>query len=828
GSGSLRVTLSNPRFSGGSSGFIRIGTADAATTVNYATQPEFSITYPGAPRNYNFIEGRTYQFPVILSQPPPAGRTLSVRWAVQAPEMPGSATAQLIGVSAADFCDASGAPAEAMPSGRLRFAGGTQRRTVTLRFCADGLLEPVEGFHLTLSEPAPVNLVRITGPDGGRQTLNLRLESAEAPGVRLPERLDVTEGGSVDFTITFTGGEPGPNAFLTHRPSALPGVAANEAGERPAPFNLPPPFDAGGGTVAITSNPFVIALQFPDDDLNEAAEGWQIGINFANIGHSTTYQVPVRVADNDPLTFTLQGPDPATVREGQNAVFTIQAAGGRPGPFNYAFTYSIIGGADFADYAGATGVHTTTANAFAATSRITLNILADRVAEGAENLTVVLTSVEAAGGGAVDLGEAEDLSATVTIAASGQSSHGVSLSSAAASVREGQSALFTVTRSGPALGGDDAIPINWAVAHGGRPGVRATDSLDFTGATSGSVVFNADHPATRSFSVAIQGVEAVLEGDEAFTVALSASPSTLSNAGGVTLGAPLGVLVRDESHKHMALGVQGPGAAEFDEGDSIPLTVQLQRNGDAYAGRTLTTEIPLRIAYTGRTTYGLAGDGDPIADVYDDHPANGRVMIPAGGNRAVVTLRIVENLLNEPVRQLRLSFRFADPAERHAAQLGWAPNIPGAGGYNIDYRIVDNDPLRAEWASTAVVQAVEGGEALLPVRFTSGGGAAASVAQVNLPYTVTASAGRVGVAPLWRDPGGGVLSVRAGATGGVIRLTLPAVPADSGDGLISVVLGAPTLTTPPSRRAGLPMPVATHDPAPARIRVRYLPDAAPR
>ncbi|MDD9856984.1 MAG: hypothetical protein OXU96_02875, partial [Gammaproteobacteria bacterium] len=826
GSGGLRVTLSNPRFSG-ATGFIIIdpGGASADTTVNYTAQIQSEFTLSTAPGAATFTEGRTYRFPVTLSQPPPAGASLSVGWAVQTGATPGSATAQLIGVSAADFCDAAGAPLRQLPSGRLRFADGAQQQNVLLRPCADSQLEPVEEFRLVISAPAPAHLAVIAAASS--QTL--RLNGAETPGVQLPARLDAAEGGRADLTITFTGGDPGPNAYLTHRPLALAGVAANEVAERPAPFNLPPPFEAG--TLVVTSNPFTIPLQFPDDNINEATEGWQIQITFANIGHATTYRVPVRVADNDPLTFTLQAPNPATVVEGGDAVFAIQAAGGAPGPFGYEFTYLVLGDADSSDYT-APGLHTTTAGAFDATARIVLNILPDGVAEGAERLTVVLTSASAtAGAGRVVLGEAEDLTASVTIAASAAGGHAVSLSApASGSVTEGQSAQFTVTRSGPALGSGQAITVNWALAHGGiggRPGVRATTSADFTGPTSGSVTFDAANPTTRRFSIATQGVEAALEGDEAFTVALSASQATLSALGGVILSAPVEVTLSDESHRHMVLAVQGPSATEFSENDTIPLTVQLQRSGNAYAGRALVAEIPLRIVYTGRATYGLARAGDPVPNVYDDHPANGRLTIPAGGDQAAATLRIVENRLNEPVRQLRLNFRL-DPADRRSTPLGWATSAAGAPGYNIDYRIADNDPLRAEWASTADVQAVEGGEALLPVHFTSGGGAAASVAQVNLPYTVTASAGRVGVAPLWRDPGGGVLSVRAGATGGVIRLTLPAVPADSGDGLISVALGAPVLTTPPSRRAGLPMPVATHDPAPARIRVRYLPDAAPR
>ncbi|MDD9875269.1 MAG: hypothetical protein OXU22_07025, partial [Gammaproteobacteria bacterium] len=605
GSGGLRVTLSNPRFSG-ATGFIIIdpGGASADTTVNYTAQTQSEFTLSTAPGAATFTEGREYRFPVTLSQPPPPGASLSVGWAVQTGATPGSATAQLIGVSAADFCDAAGAPLRQLPSGRLRFADGAQQQNVLLRPCADSQLEPVEEFRLVISAPAPAHLAVIAAASS--QTL--RLNGAETPGVSLPARLDAAEGGRADLTITFTGGDPGPNAYLTHRPLALAGVAANEVAERPAPFNLPPPFEAG--TLVVTSNPFTIPLQFPDDNINEATEGWQIQITFANIGHATTYRVPVRVADNDPLTFTLQAPNPATVVEGGDAVFAIQAAGGAPGPFGYEFTYLVLGDADSSDYT-APGLHTTTAGAFDATARIVLNILPDGVAEGAERLTVVLTSASAtAGAGRVVLGEAEDLTASVTIAASAAGGHAVSLSApASGSVTEGQSAQFTVTRSGPALGSGQAITVNWALAHGGiggRPGVRATTSADFTGPTSGSVTFDAANPTTRRFSIATQGVEAALEGDEAFTVALSASQATLSALGGVILSAPVEVTLSDESHRHMVLAVQGPSATEFSENDTIPLTVQLQRSGNAYAGRALVAEIPLRIVYTGRAPYGLA------------------------------------------------------------------------------------------------------------------------------------------------------------------------------------------------------------------------------
>ncbi|MDD9850618.1 MAG: hypothetical protein OXU94_02475, partial [Gammaproteobacteria bacterium] len=831
GSGSLTVTLRNQRLAGGTLGISTRAIAPATVTVNYTAQPEFAAAHPGAPRAWHFTEGRAYDFPVTLSAAAPPGETYSVRWAVQTDDAPASGGAQLFSAAPADFCDAAGAPLARLPGGMLRFAGAVQRQTVTLRFCADGVLEPTEEFRLTLSEPGPVNAVRIAGGEGSRQSLHLRVDSAETPGVEVPERLEVSEGGSANLTVTFSGGALPPGAYLIVTPAALAGVAALSAAERPAAFAR------AGAVIPAAANPLVIPLVFPDDTANEAEEGAQFTLAFGGMAQLPAQTVAIRVADNDPLRVTIAAPSPATVNEGETAEFTVTVAGGAPGA-DLTVDYSLSGAAEAADYRDPGG-GSLTIPAGEVSGRIAVHPAADRAAEAAEDLTVTLDSVAGGGGGTVQLGDAAATAATATIAASTTAAHAFRLSVSAARITEGGGAQFTVTRSGAALGATDQITLNWALAHGGSPAARATDATDFTGATSGQVVFNTANPATRQFTVSTQGVEAVLEGDEAFTVTLSASPSTLSGFGGVQLdAAAMVVTVADNSPNHMRLGLDPLTGTQISEGTELALTVELLPIGNEYVGRTLSAGFPLRIAYTALVRYRGSQTsplGPHLPDVFDDYPVNGIVVIPPGSDRAATTLRIVDNRLNEPFRQLLLHFRHADAGAAGAPLALWGTN-PSARSdlYELEFNISDNDPLTAAFADTSVVQAVEGGAVALPVRLN--GAAAGSVYLANIPYAVTSVAGVAGVAPLWEDPGGGVLQIQPGDTTGVIHLELPAGPADSGDGSIRVTLGTPQLATPPARSASLPSgqfgrgldAVAAADSTPAQIRVRYLPAAAPR
>ncbi|MCY4244156.1 MAG: hypothetical protein OXE47_02295, partial [Gammaproteobacteria bacterium] len=849
GSGRLTLDLGIPEhlaLGASSRNYINlINNPDAATvTVNYTAQPEFSVARPGgASATWPLTEGRPYDFPVTLNRPPPLGETLSVRWAFHADDTV-LASRVLRSVSAADFCDPAGRPLASMPSGTLEFAArpAVLRQNIRVHFCADNLLEAEERLRLVLSEPAPPNLARIGGEDGGRQTLRLRLQGAETPGMEVtPARLEVTEGGSAQVTVTFTGGELGPHVIMSGTRLAIADAIAPLDDELPQVRGL----TRNNFVAEVTSNPFVIPLDFPDDTLNEPTEAirWQLEVGSISGNVTLRGSVDIHIVDNDALTVTLDAPEPATVREGQIAEFTVQVSGGLVPAANMVLRYALSGDADAADTtdigAGQLILAPFVLGADTGRFRLPIAITADQAMESAEDLTVTLTAVEPSVAGVVALGAADDITATVTIAASGAARHAVTLSGPTL-IQEGQTPRFTVTHSGPALAEQDTFTINWNLAHGGRPATRSTNAADFASATSGSVTFDADNPGPHEFTVATAGGlnqgDTLLEGDESFTVALSASPTTLAGFGGIELGAPAVVQLSDLTGGNAyLLPTATPFTFNVTEGDQATVFVRLTGTG-ALHGRALTTEIPLRIAYTARSFYHAEDTGVMASNLFDDYPANGAVSIAPGSGEASFALRFLDNQLNEPgaSRRLTLTFRHADLADRRQSPTSWATtsfsNDPEFA--RLIFVIADNDPAQVEFASAAEVQAVEGGRVELQLRLT--GAADGSVALINLPYTVTAVAGAAagadarGTMPLWEDPNGGVVTLDPGEISAAITLRLLPGPADAGDGSITVTLAEPVASTPPQRGSSLPPPVVTASATPARIRVQYLPESTPR
>lgn len=545
--------------------------------------------------------------------------------------------------SAADFVGG------VFPSGVVSFAPGVAQHTIAVPIAGDTVVEPSEGFRVSLSNPSDGAEIKAAGtwgtildddgPGSGTGVLSIAAtQASQAEG----------QGGSTGFTFTVTrsGSAAGP---------AMANWAVGGKGVDAADF-------AGGlvpsGVVSFAAGETsrVIAVPVAGDAMVEGDEAFTVTLSNPLAGVTLGTAVATGTIRNDDAALALGGVVTAVV-EGNagtaTASFTVTRSGDLSRAHSVAWTVQAVGlgssTATAADFPG--GVIPSGVVSFAPgeTQRgIMVPVAGDTVAEANETFMVVLSapSEGATLGTGVLTGSIIDDDT--------QGSGSLAIAAYEADRPEGTGTgdvggmtlfSFRVTRSG-----DTSLPAQarWSVAGGGAPAANVAIAADFGGALpSGVVSFAAG--STQEMVYVFVAADSAIETDDGFTV-------TLSNASpGVTLGTPKawGRIRNDDAQ--ISVGGTGFDVTEGDRG-TVTATFSLVRTGD------------LTVAH--EVSWSVAGVGDTPADAADFAggvlPA-GRVTFAPGQATRPVAVSVTGDRMVEATYE---SFRLVLSAASGGATIG--------------------------------------------------------------------------------------------------------------------------------------------------------------
>ena len=479
------LVISNPqRFFAGVTNVTaaQLGTATATTTISDRAMT-VSVSGPET-----VTEGGNADFTVTLSRAPTANLTVNYQtYSALAP--------RALATSGADYT---------AQSGTLTFVSGETSKRVRVPILTDSTREVVEYFRLILASPA--------GGGGLTPTLGTSIATTgivDAAGPLYGGALTVTPDSSIgegdttatDFTVKVdldcctTFDDP------TTVTVSLTGTATVTDDYSATIANVTIPVSSATGSASLSITP-------ADDSVVEGGE--TIVVNGSAPGLLVTTDT-IDLTDNDTATLSITGPADE-VEEGSNAEFTVTLSTEVAKETTVAWSTPLSTDTAVAADLGATSGSVTFAAGSAAgsTQTVSIPITDDTDPEPAETFTVSLGAV---GGDLSDLVTVDSTasSATATIATS-DASVVLSISSAPASVVEGQSATFTVKKEG------DVNQNVTVVFQTGADGDLAVAGEDY-GAVSRTLTFL---PTDVTKTVTVQTAEDQwLEAPETFTVSLS-------------------------------------------------------------------------------------------------------------------------------------------------------------------------------------------------------------------------------------------------------------------------------------------------------------------
>ena len=411
-----------------------------------------------------------------------------------------------------------------------------ETKTFTVATTEDTVVEADETFTVSLTASNAPAGATVTATDTGTGTIkNDDAASLSVAGSGVDD-VSVSEGDSMTFTVTLSEAVQGG---LTVTPT-FTDVTAVKGTDYVAPGSVAS-LMTFTGTKGETKT-FTVATT--EDAVVEADETFTVGLSVTPGTSGTT------VTATDTGTGTIENDDSAAVtvddrsaNEGDSMTFTVTLSEAVQGGLTVTPGYT-NGTAESGDYTA-----NTTALTFAGTKgeteTFTVATVEDAVVEADETFTVGLTVSNAPSGvTSTDTGSGtvnDDDASAVTLAA--------------ASADEGETITFTATLSEAVEGGVTVTPsFTDKTAVEGTDYAKNTTALSFTG-TKGE---------TQTFDVSTTE-DAVLEGDEAFTVALAVSGAP----SGVTASGADGTIEDDDGAQVKV------NDAEADEGGSMTFTVTL-------------------------------------------------------------------------------------------------------------------------------------------------------------------------------------------------------------------------------------------------------------
>ena len=402
-------------------------------------------------------------------------------------------------------------------------AGETQ--TFTVSTTQDAALEGDETFTVGLSVSATT--LKVTATDTGIGTI----QDDDSASVSVSDA-SATEGSSLTFTVTL---DQAVSGGLTVTPSFTNGTATQGSDYTANTTAL-----SFSGTAGETQT---FTVSTTDDALFEGDETFMVGLSASHASVTATATGTGTILDNDGASVTVSN---ASATEGSSMTFTVTLDQAVSGGLTVTPSFT-DGTASSSDYTA-----NTTALSFSGsaneTQTFTVSTTADAVVEGDETFTVGLSV------------SATSLSVTATDTGTGtiRDNDGASVTVSDASAREGSSMTFTVALNRAVAGGLTVTPtFTDGTAVEGSDYTANTTALSFSGRAGESQTFTVSTTA-----------DAVVEGDETFTVGLSVSATSLS----VTATATGTGTIRDNDSASVTVS-----DASAREGSSMTFTVTLDQ-----------------------------------------------------------------------------------------------------------------------------------------------------------------------------------------------------------------------------------------------------------
>ena len=427
----------------------------------------------------------------------------------------------------------------------ISFSGtANERKTFTVSTTQDDVVEGNETFTVGLSVSGTTLTGRITSTDTGTGTISSDSENNVDTATLTINDASASEGESMTFTVTLSEAVQGG---LTVTPSYTNGTAAN--GDYTKNTSALSFTGTKGETKTFT-------VSTTEDAVLEANETFTVGLSVSGTTLSNN------VTSTDTGTGTINNDDSAEVTvndasasEGESMTFTVTLSEAVQGGLTVTPDFTdgtAVEGTDFDENTAALSFSGTKGE----TKTFTVSTTEDAVLEANETFTVGLSV------------SGTTLSVTDTDVGTGtiNNDDGATVTVNDTSASEGESMTFRVTLGAAVQGGLTVTP--------GYTNVTAA-STDYTKNTTG-ISFSGTKGETKTFTVSTKE-DAVLEGDETFTVGL-----TVSNA-------PVGTTVTATD--------TGTGTIENDDATQVTIN-----DANADEGNTMTFTVTLSEAVQGGLT----------------------------------------------------------------------------------------------------------------------------------------------------------------------------------------------------------------------------------
>ena len=591
-------------------------------------------------------------------------------------------------------------------TGTLTFTAQEPSPLIRVETLEDELNESDEFFTVTL---LPAEL-----PNGSRtDRLDSTLTIFDNDGLTATvsgEQTILEEGEPARFRVEISGGTSTAPVEVAYLVAGSSTVTAGEDYEE----------SSGRLTIAAGATEGVFTIKTLDDELVERDEWLAVELpeeccTSAGSVKPDEAAEPVRVTvrDNDAVSVSIgeAAAGGATAREGDPVRFVVRLSAAVPEAVSVSYRTGneTRAGAAVAgrDYTAAGGTLWFAPDA-AVAQTITVATRQDELNEGPETFTVTLSG--------------RDLPDWVSLAAEGESATGAiedddeltaAVSAAVAHVAEGDPARFTVELSG----GVSTAPVVVGYAVAGT----ATAGSDYLAAPGSLTIAAGSARGTVTVATRVDGER---EPEETLEVRLG----SVSTVGAATVeGRPAAVTIVDVDSRTITVadaeGGEGDGELEFE--------VSLMKPSS------------LAVAVSYRTEDGTATAGE------DYQAASGTVTVAAGANSATITVRVVDDDLDEADRET-FSIRLSDPV---AGKL--------AAGATAVGRIRDDDaPPGISIADAGAGESA--GEIAFPVTLERRSGLPVAMSYRTEDGTATAGEDY--------QAASGSLTIAAGQTGGAITV----------------------------------------------------------
>ena len=426
-------------------------------------------------------------------------------------------------------------------TGGLSFTGTAgETQTFTVATTEDEVVEADETFTVSLSvSDAPAGVTAGSSATG-------TITDDDVPAVTIADA-SAGEGDPITFTVRL---DKAVSGGLTVTPSFSDGTATQGTDYTEN--------TAGLSFTGTAGEERTFTVSTIEDEVVEGDETFTVSLTVSGTSAPVTATDTATGSITDDDGGLIGGNDTVTIadasaEEGASLTFTVTLNRAVQGGLTVTPAFSDGTATKGTDYTENTAALSFTGTA-GETQTITVGTIEDAVVEGDETFTVSLSLSDAPAG--VTAGS--PATGTITDDDGGTTGEGATVTIANADAVEGESLTFTVTLNQAVQGGLTVTPVfTNGTATKGTDYTENTAALSFTGT------------AGETQTITVGTIEdAVVEGDETFTVSLSVSDAPA----GVTAGSPATGTITDDDVPAVTIADASAG-----EGDPITFTVRLNK-----------------------------------------------------------------------------------------------------------------------------------------------------------------------------------------------------------------------------------------------------------